>query len=389
MEDTTMEELDTTLSWITMNDNQDRWIVNDLPPTTEEGKHLISKSKIPDSILVEEWREIENKLDEIGTEWDVKLEDISNIVKMTNKTRALFGKKRNNRKEKGEKITLARLAATRPEGIQEVIQEEGATYLSISKITNMWVSVIEVLGFLEEETTPICYDGSVIPLTEEGHKIKNQHITGLTESELKEEEIMKEGDEGIHDICARAIQTKMIDNENVEELAISLKAMWLNNDRSKEQNRLMAAAIRLAKSPPKVIPGWNGKIIYSNQIARLWTAANVVFGSVWWEMDNTIRPTNLADDMDFTMEEGESADNTGSEQDSRGSVSSTGSMVEEEKGNMKSPPSILRQSSSYKTTEGSPPKNLKQESTLIPQNKIEQGLKRIPTPTSAESNHLP
>ena len=49
-----MNELDITSSWITMSDKNDKWIVNDLPTITEEGRRLISKSKIPDAVLEEE-----------------------------------------------------------------------------------------------------------------------------------------------------------------------------------------------------------------------------------------------------------------------------------------------------------------------------------------------
>ena len=355
MSDIPMQGQDIQSSWVSINDKNEKWIVQELPSLSKEGEIFLSKAKIPSPVLEEEWEEMKSNLIKISKDWAVDFEEMSNITQITQLISLLFEKKRNNKKEKKEKLLLARLATTRPDSIRNATQVGDISYLPVSIISNVWICIIEVLGFLEEKATPICYDGSIYPTTKEGLKVQKQSITGMNEDELEESEIMKEGDEGVHDNCAWAIQKGMVEADNVNSLVISFRALWGNRDRSKEQNRLIAMVIRLAKSKPKIVPGWNGKIIYNNQIGRFWTAANILFGSIWSEEYTELSPINLQNDMEESMEEEDNSEESHNKASSDERDPDSNKSTEDV---LVTPPSILKKKDPA-VSEGSPAKKLK------------------------------
>lgn len=322
-------------------------------------------NKHPDPILSEEWGEINNIITTIGQQWDTDFSEPSNLDHIINRIEALFKKRRCNKKEKKWKSTFLQLASTTPENLPETFELNDLKASPPTQITHAWIGSTDVLGFIQETSIPFCYDGTIFPITAQGTKIQTTKITGLEESPFIKAEVLQEGVKGAHDPCLWAIQNKLGNLEDIQSFLDSIVSLWDNTDRSKEQNLFIATAIRLAKTKPEDIPGWNGKVLHNNLVSIVWTAANKFFGAIWNTPLTSLRPRNLHDDLNNSAFQ-DNKDNTPAPEGALPRKEDLTYLSDEDvfipnshARNPNTPPSILKSQSSFNDSVPSPHKKLR------------------------------
>ena len=236
--------------------------------------------------------------------------------------------------------------------------------LSVNSLSQFWISVIDCLGYVKQNPALICSNGSPVPITHYGEWAQDKCVTGLKEDKFSTEEIFEEGQKGAHDPCAWAAANSLGNVNNQPQLEKSIKGLLENRDRSKDENIFIATTIRLAKTRPERLPGWNDNGLPINLITVCWAAANRIFGSLW-DVPEKTNPTDLHDDMmleadeDINMETTQETKKVEFEQEGNpkemdDQITYTGKAT-----TIISPPSILKPSTRVQKNVQSPPKKLK------------------------------
>lgn len=108
------------------------------------------------------------------------------------------------------------------------------------------------------------------------------------------QDIFEEGPKGIHDplqSCKKKLQ--LSDTSSAATWEQSIKEAIEEETRSPAQTQLIALAIRLSKSPPECLPGWNKGNLPVSMIGSLWKGATQIFGNM--------RTTKMGEKMEHSV----------------------------------------------------------------------------------------
>ena len=268
--------------WIDLQGNGSKWSILAKPELTSTGREYIEYSQsFPEKIYEHEWDEIDRCSKTMGKEWELDLNSPEKIETLVSKLTHLIRKRRKSKKEKKWSSYVGRLAATDTSDLPFIMTEEEDNSIPVNPSMTLWIGALEVLGYLDKPETPICYKDTIFPITAAGQTASSSNITGMEEGRYLAEKILTEGEQGAHDNCSWAIQNSLGTADKVDSWLDSIKAVWENNKRSSEQNSFLATTIRLAKTPPQDLPGWNGEALPFNTVSIVWTVSNEMYGSLW------------------------------------------------------------------------------------------------------------
>ena len=94
-------------------------------------------------------------------------------------------------------------------------------------------------------------------MKEWGETIMSQSITRFEERLFNIDEILIQGESGAHDICHWAMNNKMGEDSSTISWENTIIKLWNSKSRSDKEELLLSVLIRLGKTPPMNMPGWN------------------------------------------------------------------------------------------------------------------------------------
>ena len=125
--------------------------------------------------------------------------------------------------------------------------------------TLAWIAMVEKLGLFTPPPTPICYKDQVLPIKEWGNIAISKSVTGLNENRFGNNEILIQGKEGAHDICQWAVDNKLGNESSSIPWENTIMKLWNSINRSDIEQQLLSVFIRLGKTQPSQMPGWNAE----------------------------------------------------------------------------------------------------------------------------------
>lgn len=270
--------------WLTQNETTG-WEVLSLPEPTPTWKALSAFKKESQGL---------SKSDLLVTKWPLVLKDgwkdikaLYNVEQSTpfgdrlsddllRDKETMFGKKH----VKAFKCMIA-LSQTQASNLPLVkTAENGLTFVPSTVIAELWVASINIFGCTiatEKKLTTVFSDDEAITTPSQAWKDRD---TALLVG-YKKETLYAEGDDGAHDTC-RKIKNHFLQSGHQQQhwkklfLEISTK-----KDLNKMENTAIRLAMRLAKTDPKILDGWQGDLLVENDITAAWSGAYHLFGGVW------------------------------------------------------------------------------------------------------------
>ena len=256
---------------------EEQWSVTSIPNTTEEGNKLLIKTgNKMEPILGEEWGEMEQACKMRSHHLDTSLTDPDSLDKWSDELKNLYKITRPRLKNHPTAIIAKRMMGTQIHDIPEATQKNGRWLLPITHYSVAWMACAKILGIKKESKPETCFEGQKYGITEKGKAMMDEErgIKGF-----KKDEILQEGDEGVHDFCQSAMREQG-SLKNVELWLHFLQQLWDKLDKSEQEEKRLTIVKKLAYTLPENMPGWNGKLP-SNPTNLAWVAAQKLLGSVW------------------------------------------------------------------------------------------------------------
>ena len=270
--------------WKEFDKPNNTWRIWKTPKLNKEGQLYINKlNKEPEALIEEEWPEVEDTCRMISSSAGIVLSDINPLSLWLNEVQSIPNTSRRTRKNKPLFLLASRLmASTIPSipGVKKIINEHWV--LPHTQVTLAWIAVIEKFGSFIPPPTPICYKDQWLPMKERGETILSQSITRLEERRFNTEEILIQGESGAHDICQWAVNNRMVDDSSSIPWENTIINLWNSKSRSDKEELLLSVLIRLGKTPPMSMPGWNiDRGLPRSMVNMAWLASQLKFGNLW------------------------------------------------------------------------------------------------------------
>ena len=261
--------------WKEFDKSNNTWRIWKTPKLNKEGQLYINKlNKEPEAIIEEEWPEVENICRIISNSAGIVLSDDNPLSLWLNEVQSIPNTSRRTRKNKPLFSLASRLMASTIPSIPEVEKINEHWVLPHTQVTLAWIAVIEKFGSFIPPPAPICYKDQWLPMKEWGDTILAQSITRLEERFFNTEEILIQGDSGAHDICQWAVNNRMGDESSSIPWENTIIELWNSKNRSDKEELLLSVLIRLGKTPPMSMPGWNtDRGLPRSMVSMAWLAA--------------------------------------------------------------------------------------------------------------------
>ena len=273
-------EIQEEIIWFHRDNRLNQWEIKQPPSITTRGKTFIEKFGQPEPIDIDEWNDLDHEYTKQLLKWNLDITNKNTMPIWITKATKLFDTKRPQTKQKAYLKLLARLASTSIASVPGLTSSGTTDQLLLSTISLVWIGTNTILGAIEPEIKPTCFDGQINPVTALGKEIFESPQYHKTQP-FEKDKILIQGNQGAHDICQWAITAKLGTNDSTLTWETSLQYIWNTGIRSENQERLLTTSIRLTLTSPDLLPGWNGSSLYHNPITLLWSAANNLYGSIW------------------------------------------------------------------------------------------------------------
>ena len=272
-------------SWKEIDINNKIRKIFHIPKLNKEGRLYVERiNKEPEAIIEEEWMEIESKCSTLSKAVGIELMDDNPLSPWVQEAQSILNIPRRSRRSNPLFLLGTRLMASPISSIPGAIKHENHWTIPHKHCTLAWIAFIENYGLYTPDPTPICYKDQFIPIKEWGEKVITQSITKENEDPFNKQNILTQGNNGAHDICLWAMNNKMgSDSSSLPWENTIVKLLTLDN-RSEMEERLLSVLIRLGKTPPQLMPGWNNDTgLPFSTVNWAWVAAQMKFGNLWRE----------------------------------------------------------------------------------------------------------
>ena len=273
-------EIQEEIIWFNRNNRLNQWVIQHPPSITTRGMTYVGKYRKPEPIEIDEWSELDHAYNKQILKWNIDMTQENTMPIWIAKATKLFDNKRPSIPQKAILKQMARLAITPIELVPGLTSTGTTDQLPLSVISLAWIGTNTILGAIEPDIKPTCYEGQTKPITILGQEILENPRYQNTQP-FEKDSILIQGPQGAHDICQWAITAGLGTNNSTMKWETSLHNIWNTAERSENQERLQITALRLILTTPDLLPGWNGSSLYQNNITLLWSASNNLYGSIW------------------------------------------------------------------------------------------------------------
>ena len=271
--------------WKEFDNKNNTWKIFHIPKLNKEGQLYVEKiNKEPEAIIEEEWIEVENKCSNISKSTGVALADDNPLFLWLIEVQSVPNISRRFRKNNRLFQLGIKLMATPTTSLPGVVESKKFWTLPHKHCTLAWIAFIEKFGLYIPAPTPICYKDQILPIKEWGELILAQSITKMIEDLFDRQNILTQGNKGAHDICQWAMNKKMGSDSSSIPWENTIINLWDSENRSENEENLLSVLIRLGKTPPQCMPGWNKDTgLPFSTVNLAWVAAQLKFGNLWRE----------------------------------------------------------------------------------------------------------
>ena len=177
---------------------------------------------------------------------------------------------------KAFKCILA-FSSTEPKHLPGASLRKESIFLPDSVMTELWLASITVFGFTKK-VIPVVFakTDKIAPTTTAWKERDTAQVKGFTKDDL-----FKEGSDSAHDLC-RATKNKLL--KDGQELVHWYTLFKKTNDKTKltkDESKALDLAMKLAKTDPLLLVGWNDGYLQANEITTAWAGAYKLFGGAW------------------------------------------------------------------------------------------------------------
>ena len=267
--------------WYNLNPTDKSWKISEIPPLSEIGKTYVeNSSKKPDPLIDEDWEKASQMSQELSDSISYSLDnDISRWIQLIDSIPTI---PRRLRKDKTIYTLGLKLIASPISSFPGATKMKDHWSIPHNHLAVAWIACVNKFGAYEPNPPTICYKDQDLPIKEWGKTIISKSITNLSEQAFQKDEILVQGNQGAHDICQWAIKKKLGSESSSEPWENTIVNLWNSINRNPKEQLLLATLIRLAKTPPNQMPGWNkNKGIPISSVNLAWVASQWRFGNIW------------------------------------------------------------------------------------------------------------
>jgi hypothetical protein len=177
---------------------------------------------------------------------------------------------------KAFKCILA-FSSTEPKHLPGASIRTESIFLPDSVMTELWLASITVFGFTKK-VIPVVFakTDKIAPTTTAWKERDTAQAKGFTKDDL-----FKEGSDSAHDLC-RATKNKLLkEGQDLVHWYTLFKKTNDKTDLTKEESKALYLAMKLAKTDPLLLVGWNDGYLQANEITTAWAGAYKLFGGAW------------------------------------------------------------------------------------------------------------
>ena len=164
-------EIQEEIIWFNRSNRLNQWVIQHPPSITTRGMTYVGKYRKPEPIEIDEWSELDHAYNKQILKWNIDMTQENTMPICIAKATKLFDIKRPSVPQKTILKQKARLAITPIELVPGLTSTGTTDQLPLSVISLACIGTNTILGAIEPDIKPTCYEGQTNPITILGKEI--------------------------------------------------------------------------------------------------------------------------------------------------------------------------------------------------------------------------